>query len=584
MFSFPKLSYLCVIVFCLAISGCDKPQTSDDVVETYIQKWVDFYPSRAFSEGVRSAAGQFEDFSENNVTAWVAYNHEVIRILPALLEGVSLDRKIDGQVLLRRVRMELERWEQDRVLYHQPQWYAEIISQALTYLLVSEELTSEEKFEAVLRRLEGIRSLSHLGIKTLNDASPERTSGALRTLDQTAAFFEGNLPGLMRSWVGEGKYERINKTTRDTAAVVRELAVHIRDNILLHATLPDSYGREAYARKLEIRTGEDITPEELAAQALTEVGRTRGMMVAEAQKWWQANHGGQQRPGDDKELLKRAVAAMEDDRVDSNKDFLDQFIDITAKAEQFVIEHDLATVPQPTTLYIALSPDHFSGAAVGGVYQAGPFAPDLNTLFYLPSVPENASDKQREGFYRSFNNHFNAMIISHEMFPGHYLQAKVSVVHASKIRSLFADGTYVEGWGSFSELIMLDAGWSENNHLTRLAHLRKRLENATRAYLSVMVHTAGWDKERLTAFATTKGLLAPQFAINLWRRVINSPLQLPTYFMGFHGFSKLWAAEQARLGKDFSTRDFVDGVLRTGPIPLKALEAVFQQKHAMTEK
>lgn len=566
-------------VMLCGIAGCETELTSDNVVETYIEKWVEFYPSRAFSEGLKPAAGRFENFSDGRVKAWLDYNHDLANRLPATLNKLSLAEKTDLQTLLRKAQMEIERWEQDRVLHHQPQWYAEIISQALTYLLVSETLSPEEKLHAVLKRLEGIEALSTLGIKKLNNASPQKTLGALHTLDQVAVFYDVNLPKLMRSWATEDEYDLIKSATGKAAWVVRSLAQHIRNTVLPHATIPDSYGREAYARKLKIRTGGAVTPEELASLALAEVDRVRDMMVAEASQWWDVTQGNRQGPENDQTLLKAAIDAMENDRVDNNQDLLTLFTDLTAQAERFVRDQDLATVPQPTTLYIALSPDHFSGAAVGGVYPTGPFAPEANTLFYLPSVPEDAPDKQREGFYRSFNNHFNTMIISHEMFPGHYLQYKVGTAHAPKIRSLFADGTYVEGWGSFSELIMLDAGWAQNNHLTRLAHLRKRLENATRAYVSVMVHAGGWDQEKLMDFAITRGLLAPQFAINLWSRVINTPLQLPTYFMGFHGFSKLMAEEKARLGNDFSIRDFVDGILRAGPIDIEALGPILQHQN-----
>lgn len=561
------------------IAGCEAQLTSDDVVETYIEKWVEFYPSKAFSEGFKPAAGKFENFSEARVKAWLDYNHDIANRLSGALNKLPLEEKIDAQVLLRNARMEIERWEQDRVLQQQPQWYAEIISQTLTYLLVSETLRPEEKLKAVLKRLEGIEALSRLGIRTLNNASPQKTLGALHTLDQAAVFFDGNLPNLMLVWGAEDQYDLIKSATGKTARAVRELVLHIRNNVLKNATIPDSYGREAYGRKLKIQTRGAVTPEKLASLALREVDKVQEMMVAEARQWWDATQGDRSRPENDQALLKDAIEAMENDRVDNNQDLLAIFTDLTGKAERFVMDQGLATVPHPTTLYIALSPDHFSGAAVGGVYPAGPFAPEANTLFYLPSVPEDLADKQREGFYRSFNNHFNTMIISHEMFPGHYLQYKVGVAHAPKIRSLFADGTYVEGWGSFSELIMLDAGWADNDHLTRLAHLRKRLENATRAYVSVMVHVEGWDKERLREFAINRGLLAPQFAINLWFRVINTPLQLPTYFMGFHGFSKLMAQEQTRLGNGFSTRDFVDGILRAGPISIEDLGPVLRHQN-----
>jgi uncharacterized protein (DUF885 family) len=38
------------------------------------------------------------------------------------------------------------------------------------------------------------------------------------------------------------------------------------------------------------------------------------------------------------------------------------------------------------------------------------------------------------------------MITPHEMIPGHYLQLKLAARHPSKVRALFGDGIYIEGW------------------------------------------------------------------------------------------------------------------------------------------
>ncbi len=580
VFQRSRLLLLLSLPFFFATSCAEKP-TVDSIANDYIMRWADFYPSRAYGEGVKSAAFHFEDFSKDRVINWVQLNKSLTDILPKILPELPLNQKIDARILLRQAIMEIETWEQDQTLRQQPQRYAEVISQSLTYILVRGLLTDQEKFDATLARMKGIQMLSQLGMQTLKEGRPERTRSAVRILKQAATFYEGNLLKISRNWVPDAEHASLEAAALKTAAIVREFAGHIENTILPNVSMSDSSGSEDYARKLAILTEGRLTPEQLAHMALTEIDLVRELMSAQVLKWWDASQGYSEKAVSDRELLDMALRTMEADRVDNSQDFLTLFTDLTAKAEQFVIKHNIAEVPKPTTLYTALSPAHFSGAAVGGVYSAGPFSPNSDTLFYLPFVSDASPRTQKEGFYRSFNNHFNMMITAHEMFPGHYLQAKVALGHASKIRTIFTDGSYVEGWGSFSEILMLDAGWAEDNTLTRLAHLRKRLENATRAYTSVMVHAEGWDKDKLLAFATTRGLLAPQFATNLWSRVIHTPHQLPTYFLGFHDFEELIRAEQVRLGDAFTIRGFVDGVLQAGAIPIDALGAVLQQDNKL---
>ena len=567
---FEKFPTRLVIALCLAAGTAQAGTELDAQVDDYIGKWAEFCPSKALSNGLKEAAWEFEDFSGNRVREWIAYNRGALEILESL-SGLSANQQVDARVLRRQAKRELERWAHDEALVNQPAWYAEVVSQALTYILVREQFTPEEKFDAVLKRLPGVQSLCALGIVNLQNGSPERTRRAVEVLERTGTFYRDSLPGLMHDWSGGKQQEQVTQVINDTVNSVDALARHIRENVLPDVSIPDRLDDQDYARKLRIYTDSELTPDQLKDSAAAEIEEVRRLMVIEAKAWWKEQGSSAPMPADENELLEAVMAKMEEARSDNRSDFLDFFRELTDRAEKFLLENDFATVPLPRTIYVGLSPDHFSGAAYGGVYSTGPFNPGADTLFYLPSIPDDSSPEQKEGFYRSFNDHFNTMIIAHEIYPGHYLQYKVAAATAPALRTLFGNGVYIEGWGTFSEELMLDAGWDDHNRLTRLAHLRKRLENATRAYVSVMVHVEDWDKDQVMDFAITRGLLPPQFAVNLWVRVMNNPLQIPSYFLGFHGFRELWQQENERLGENFNTREFVDKVLRAGPIPIDAL-------------
>ena len=570
MIRFITFPYMLVIALCLTTGTAQAGTELDAQVDAYISEWAEFYPSAALSNGLKDAAWEFEDFSGNRVEQWIAYNQHTLEMLEAL-SGLSVNEQVDARVLRRQAMRELERWVHDKALVNQPAWYAEVISQALTYILVREQFTPEEKFDAVLQRLPGIQSMCELGIVNLQDGSLERTRRAVQVLERTRTFYHDSLPGLMHDWSGGERKEQVTQVIDDTVSSADALVRHIRDNVLPDASIPDRLDDKDYARKLRIYTDSDLTPVQLRDSAAAEIEEVRKLMAIEAEAWWNEQGSGSPMPADENELLEAVMTEMEQARADNRADFLNLFRELTDRAERFLVENDLATVPLPRTIYVGLSPDHFSGAAYGGVYSTGPFNPGADTLFYLPSIPDDSTAEQKNGFYRSFNDHFNTMIIAHEIYPGHYLQLKVAAATAPALRSLFGNGVYIEGWGTFSEELMLDAGWDDHNRLTRLAHLRKRLENATRAYVSVMVHIHDWNKDQVMEFAVTRGLLPPQFAVNLWVRVMNNPLQIPSYFLGFHGFRALWAEENRRLGENFKTRDFVDKVLRAGPVPIDTL-------------
>lgn len=556
----------------------------------YIEAWKNFYPSRAFAYGDSKSATTFERFDDKNLATWLALNTATRQSMKAVLAlsdpGVYPAHLVDVQVLLAQAEDELATWEEDAPLTHQPQWYAEQVSQALTHLLVRDQLSEQIRSDALLARLQGVEELCRLGAASLTSGNALRTRRALSILSNSYEFYDKGLRQLVADWPTPSSGQAFGDQITRAVAAIGKLRSHLSETVLPVAKEQAAIGRAIYTAKLKRRTSGLYSPQRLIAAAGEELRVVRALMHQESVRWANTidDRAEQFRilELNDEERLTAAIEAMEADRQDNSADFLASFTALTFAAERFVEEQQIATIPNPTTLLIALSPAHFSGAAVGGVYPSGPFDPQAQTLFYIPSVSDQAEASVKEGFYRSFNTHFNTMILSHEMFPGHYLQYKVAVSEASALRSLFSNGSYVEGWGSFVEELMLDAGWANNAPLTRLAHLRKRLENATRAYVSVKVNMDNWGQQDVLRFAKDKGLLAPQFATNLWQRVVNSPLQITDYFSGFKAFSELYD-EVAALQPTVPTRIWVDAVLRAGPLPMALLKPEIARQIALAQ-
>lgn len=575
------LSLLLVFLTQTALSDTTSKQDADTaarhLIARYIDAWRDFWPTRAFAYGDADSAGNFEAFTNERVSQWLAFNAETQKHAQQLQTHAELTAamRTDLAVLAAQALDEQAEWAEDQPLSQQPQWFAEQVSQALTHLLVREQLSPEARSNAAIARLEGVAALSRSAASSLVGGQRDRTERALRTLAGTQSFYLESLPGIVAGWPKE---KMIVSASRDAAAALAALSEHIERNVLPSAEARVAIGADNYRAKLARRSSGAYNPDRLLEAAAREVREVRELMIDQALRW-QGGLGEDAPKAEGEALLALAIAAMESDRQHNSEDFLEYFYALTFAAERFVEDNRIASVPKPTTLVVALSPAHFSGAAVGGVYPSGPFDPGAQTLFYVPSIPDSAPDAAREGFYRSFNTHFNTMIISHEMFPGHYLQYKVAVTEAERVRALFPNGAYVEGWGSFVEELMLDAGWADNAPLTRLAHLRKRLENATRAYVSVKVHGDGWSRDQVLDFAQNEGMLAPQFATNLWQRVVNSPLQITDYMTGYLHFRKLYQAWQEQ-GSNAQPRAWVDQVLRAGPLPMPMLESELQQSAA----
>ncbi|TFG36565.1 MAG: DUF885 domain-containing protein [Candidatus Aminicenantes bacterium] len=554
---------LLLLAFSITVACQQGPTDSLRIVaHDYLDGWADFYPSRALSAGLTEAAPRLENFDQNRVEGWLAFNQQALARLQVLANSSTLADEIDRQLLEGQINRELYQRGEAQIHRTDPQTYSELINHALTAVLVRSNLTAEMKLEAALHRLGGLESLSATAMTQLTDGRPSATAASIRDIRSTAAFIEGNLVSALGVGDDNPRREALLTSSVQTALALNELADWLDSDLALG--LGDAYGEDLYTRKLALAYGAHLSPEILEQIAMAEIETVRALMDDLARENWASE------PSTDfNTAIEPIMAKMESNRASNQSEFLQEFLDLIDRSRIFLEENDLIDLPEHETLFTALSPSHFAGAAVGGVYSAGPFDPEAETLFYLPTVPDTAPEVVKDGFYRSFNSHFNTMIITHEIYPGHYLQLKAAASNPSRIRSLFAGDDFTEGWASFVEQMTLDAGWDDDQPLTRMAHLRKRLENAVRAYVSVQVHCRGWSEDQLSVFAVETGLLPPQFAENLWHRALLSPIQLPSYFIGFRVFDDAYRKEQTRLGESFSTKAFNNAVITSGGIPME---------------
>lgn len=520
------------------------------------------------------SADRFEDYSVNNIRQWLEFNEDILQKISEnkSIYKLSLDDKIDMKLLVRKISQEVYKWKTEQVHLNSPSMYSSLISQAFTHILARPFKDKAKMRKAILARLNGVAELCNSAVNLLENGPPERSTDAVSGLESTAKFYESGLPVILEDYFRcPGQRDIFLKNIRRVVTRIMDISTLITQKIIPGSTISDRLGKEKYNEKLRIYTGLKIHSLKLQKTALDEIKLVRNMIKKLSVDFFTSEHPGKYAGGlKPEKCIEYAFNKMESHRVNNSSDFLKQFVALIDKAEKFIYSKKITSIRDKRSLFTALSPSHFAGAAIGGVYPAGPFNPDADTLFYLPTVPDNSPVNVKNGFYRSFNEHFNTMIITHEIFPGHYFQLKESSKNRRIARTLFGNDLFIEGWATLCEQLTLDNGWDNNKILTRLAHLRKRLENAVRAYTSVQVHCNGWEKVKLLSFSKERGLLAPQFAENLWHRVINSPLQLTSYFLGFKQFDATLKKMEKKSG--FSLQKFCDKILTSGSVPLDLLD------------
>jgi len=564
---------VCVLVYA---SGC-RPSANGvaSIIDDYIQEWREFYPTEAFNNGDRASAFRYENFSDKRVGKWIKFNRQTLRMIEKIKAELTFDDRCDADLLSRSAGLELERWVHDDVLRNSSDFYYQQITGALTYLLVRHYLTLEEKRTAVLNRLSGIRTLCHLGVYKLKDGRPTSTKESIRLFDELATFFEQNLCDIGRTWMDAANFDDFQQQCHDTAECIRSLMRHLKDNVIPNMTLHNGMGWENYARKLRIFSLMDITPKRLLELVLEAMDETKKEIRRVAQEYWAESGTDTDVPDDFKRLLEMIREEIETLHVESEADFLKLYRDLAQRAESFVQDNHIATIPPKRTFVIQKSPQQL--ARWGGVFWSGPFDPDATTLFYIPWVSDEAPELEKEAFYKRYSIPLSTVLITHELFPGHYLQGKYAAVNPRIARSVFCDQFNIEGFATLCQKAMLDAGWGDNNTLIYLAHLLSQMRIISGALYSVKVHCEGWNIEKAAAFAAENGLNEPEAYDQAWYRVMNLPFQILAYSIGYRELNKSYVAEKERLGDAFDLQEFMDRLLEAGAVPLYAVPEILKR-------
>ena len=551
------------------VSSCtsapSEPEESDFETLTveYLEAWKEFYPGGAVRLGLDQYLAQTEDRSPGAVRAWSQYNEEVLTRIAEAPPTLPVDLRIDLRLLRRQAEEELGTWKTQAAHTTSPGMYADLIRSYSSFPEAPLRLPEAEWEAGATTRVQAIPVL-------VEAMASQLTSGTQAEVDRATRVFDGAaeaLSNLGNRFPGAGPYV--------PAAVdaLSEASEHLAGAISVTTEESDfPLGRDRYTEALALYYDQVITPEEVAERALDEIDKVRELIAEVSKAYWEEARPETAIPNDVADLVAQVSLDMEENRPSREQEALEAFTRFAEEAEVFVKESGLATLPQDRTLEIVLTPESAGPAQrIGFVDSPPPFHPDPMTVLSLPTIPDTFPQEEKDDFYRSFNNHFNKMIIIHELFPGHYMQLKIASQNPRQIRTFFPYEPYIEGWATLTEKLALDAGWDDFNKLTYLSHLRKRLENANRAYTSVQVHCFGWTEEQVSRFSEERSLLAPQFAKSLFGRLQRGPMQMTSYFKGKDMFMEVLEEERERLGDGFDVGRFSDVILNAGAVPMDML-------------
>jgi uncharacterized protein (DUF885 family) len=191
--------------------------------------------------------------------------------------------------------------------------------------------------------------------------------------------------------------------------------------------------------------------------------------------------------------------------------------------------------------------------------------------YYLTDAdPAWAPDRQDEHM-RDFNYPTLWNISIHEVYPGHFLQYQHLRRVESKVRksTLLAPLSWVEGWAHYTEQMMIEAGFGQQDKAIQLGQLAEALVRLARFIVGVRLHCEDLSVEQGMRVFRDEAFLEEATARREAERGTFDPTYL-VYSAGKLMLLKLREDYEEEQGAAYSLKTFHDALLGQGNAPLWA--------------
>ncbi|AIL08542.1 DUF885 domain-containing protein [Stenotrophomonas maltophilia] len=545
-----------------------------DLSKRALDTWMQLSPVSATQIGDHRYDSELDDLSaagqQKTLAAYKALLGELDKIEVAKL---GRENQVDAAILRNQLQSEIWNAEVLQSGKWDPQLYNGIAGSAIYGLMAREFAPLPERLKSATARMEKLPAIFAQARENLDPARvpkihaetvAKQNKGILSIVDTFITPHIGELP--------QADQQRLQAAIDGLKKAVDDQQTWLDKTLVPNAKGDFRIGAEKYDQKLKFALSSSLSRQEIGERARAELKRVREDMYGIAQTVLKDKPGAPEMPAQptDEQQQKAIEAALE--LAYADKPARDKVVDdAKAALEQstaFVREHDLMTLPD-APVDIILMPEFQRGVAVAYCDSPGPLDKNLKTFYAVSPIPDDWNDKQVDSFLREYNSRMIHLLSIHEGTPGHYLEGWHSAKFPSTLRAVLRSGLFAEGWAVYTERMMQEQGYLNNDPLFHLVQLKFYLRTISNAILDQGVHVDNWDREKAMHLMTHDAFQQESEAAGKWVRAQLTSAQLPTYFVGAQEHFDTRKAVQEKLGDKFNLKAYHDQVLSYGAPPVR---------------
>jgi uncharacterized protein (DUF885 family) len=333
-------------------------------------------------------------------------------------------------------------------------------------------------------------------------------------------------------------------------------------------------GKSLYEQKFAFEIQSAGTAEQTYRKALAARDELLTRMDALSDQLWPQTMGNAAKPNDRFQKIGMVIDKLSLQHV-APADFLPEIRRQIPQLQDYVIKNNLVMIDPSKPIVVRETPLYQRGVAGASIDAPGPYRPKDKTYYNVTPL-DGLTPGQAESSLREYNNWMLQILNIHEAIPGHYTQLMNANRSASLVKSLFGNGAMIEGWAVYGERMMLESGYGNNAPELWLMWCKWNLRSVSNTILDYSVHVLGMTREQALDLLVRQAFQTPQEAVEKWRRVQLSSVQLTSYFSGYSDIMELRERRKQQQGERFNLKEFHDQFLGYGNAPVRVIGQLMQ--------
>jgi uncharacterized protein (DUF885 family) len=333
-------------------------------------------------------------------------------------------------------------------------------------------------------------------------------------------------------------------------------------------------GKEFYDTKFKYDIASSYSAEEIYNKAVSRKAELHHEMAQLSRQLWPKYFLKEAMPTDSLQLIRKMIDKLS--LVHVNRDsFLESIQAQIPALIKFIKEKDLIYIDPSKPLVVRKTPAYMEGGGAGASISApGPYDKGGNT-YYNVSPLTGYSPEQAESYLREYNQYILQILNIHEAIPGHYTQLVYSNNSPSIIKSIMGNGAMVEGWAVYTERMMLENGYGNNEPEMWLMYYKWHLRSVCNTILDYSVHVKNMSEQDAMKLLVDGAFQQTAEAQGKWKRVRLTQVQLTSYYTGF---TEIYELRESMKSKDFNLKKFHEQFLSYGSAPVKYIRDLMKEK------